>query len=87
MRMVKKAGSAATRLPIQAARDGHAIRHVDRRAQDMEQLRGVHHRDEDLPLGPNLCSFIGHSDIRTVTMGLERSTDDGIKPTVPRWRA
>jgi N-acyl-D-aspartate/D-glutamate deacylase len=36
---------------------------------------------EDLPLGPNLCSFIGHSDIRTVTMGLERSTDDDIKPT------
>jgi len=36
---------------------------------------------EGLPLGPNLCSFIGHSDIRTVTMGLERSTDDDIKPT------
>src|ERR1700722_19422640 len=36
---------------------------------------------EDLPLGPNLCSFIGHSDIRAVTMGLERSTDDDIKPT------
>jgi N-acyl-D-aspartate/D-glutamate deacylase len=36
---------------------------------------------EDLPLGPNLCSFIGHSDIRTVTMGLERSTDGDIKPT------
>ncbi len=36
---------------------------------------------EDRPLGPNLCSFIGHSDIRTVTMGLERSTDDDITPT------
>ncbi|MCV7412011.1 hypothetical protein AWC05_14140 [Mycobacterium florentinum] len=36
---------------------------------------------EDLPLGPNLCSFIGHSDIRTVTMGLDRSTNDDIKPT------
>ncbi|OBJ58253.1 amidohydrolase family protein [Mycobacterium sp. 1423905.2] len=36
---------------------------------------------EALPLGPNVCSFIGHSDIRTVTMGLERSTDDTIKPT------
>jgi N-acyl-D-aspartate/D-glutamate deacylase len=36
---------------------------------------------EDRPLGPNLCSFIGHSDIRTVTMGLERSTDGDIKPT------
>jgi N-acyl-D-aspartate/D-glutamate deacylase len=36
---------------------------------------------ENRPLGPNLCSFIGHSDIRTVTMGLERSTDDDITPT------
>ncbi|MGA8332857.1 MAG: hypothetical protein WB777_26775 [Mycobacterium sp.] len=36
---------------------------------------------EDRPLGPNLCSFIGHSDIRTVTMGLERSTDGDITPT------
>ena len=36
---------------------------------------------ENRPLGPNLCSFIGHSDIRTVVMGLERSTDDAIKPT------
>jgi N-acyl-D-aspartate/D-glutamate deacylase len=36
---------------------------------------------ENRPLGPNLCSFIGHSDIRTVTMGLERATDDDIKAT------
>jgi N-acyl-D-aspartate/D-glutamate deacylase len=36
---------------------------------------------EDRPLGPNLCAFIGHSDIRTVVMGLERSTDDDIKPS------
>jgi N-acyl-D-aspartate/D-glutamate deacylase len=36
---------------------------------------------ENRPLGPNLCAFIGHSDIRTVVMGLERSTDDDIKPT------
>jgi N-acyl-D-aspartate/D-glutamate deacylase len=36
---------------------------------------------EDRPLGPNLCSFIGHSDIRTATMGLQRSTDTAIKPT------
>ena len=36
---------------------------------------------EDRPLGPNLCSFIGHSDIRAATMGLARSTDDDIVPT------
>ena len=36
---------------------------------------------EDRPLGPNVCSFIGHSDIRTATMGLARSTDNDITPT------
>jgi N-acyl-D-aspartate/D-glutamate deacylase len=36
---------------------------------------------EDRPLGPNVCAFIGHSDIRTVTMGLERSTDDAVEPS------
>ena len=36
---------------------------------------------EDRPLGPNLCSFVGHSDIRTVTMGLERSTRDDVTPS------
>lgn len=36
---------------------------------------------EGRPLGPNVCSFIGHSDMRTATMGLERATDRGITPT------
>ncbi|WP_081906646.1 MULTISPECIES: amidohydrolase family protein [Actinomycetes] len=29
----------------------------------------------DLPLGPNIAAFLGHSDIRTAVMGLGRSTD------------
>ena len=28
-----------------------------------------------LPLGPNVISFLGHSDLRTSVMGLERATD------------
>ncbi|GLD08427.1 MULTISPECIES: N-acyl-D-amino-acid deacylase family protein [Mycobacterium] len=36
---------------------------------------------ESFPLGPNVCSFIGHSDIRTAVMGLERATDRRVKPT------
>lgn len=28
-----------------------------------------------LPLGPNLISFLGHSDLRVATMGLHRATD------------
>jgi len=33
------------------------------------------------PLGPNLISFLGHSDLRTGVMGLSRATDKAIKPT------
>lgn len=35
---------------------------------------------ESLPLGPNLAAFIGHSDIRTATMGLDRATRKGVRP-------
>lgn len=34
-----------------------------------------------LPLGPNVISFLGHSDLRTGVMGLSRATDRKIKPT------
>lgn len=34
-----------------------------------------------LPLGPNLISFLGHSDLRVATMGLLRATDRAEKPT------
>ncbi len=33
------------------------------------------------PLGPNLISFLGHSDLRTSVMGLSRATDISIEPT------
>lgn len=36
---------------------------------------------ESLPLGINVASFIGHSDMRVATMGLERATDRRIRPT------
>lgn len=36
---------------------------------------------ERLPLGPNLAAFIGHSDLRTATMGLDRATRDDQRPT------
>lgn len=34
-----------------------------------------------LPLGPNLASFIGHSDIRAKVMGIDRSLDPKVKPS------
>lgn len=33
------------------------------------------------PLGPNVISFLGHSDLRVSVMGLERSTDRSVVPT------
>lgn len=35
---------------------------------------------EGLPLGPNISAFIGHSDLRVSTMGLDRATDGAVKP-------
>ncbi|MBV9486722.1 MAG: amidohydrolase family protein, partial [Frankiaceae bacterium] len=36
---------------------------------------------ESLPLGPNIASMLGHSDIRAAIMGLGRSTDPDLEPT------
>lgn len=36
---------------------------------------------EALPLGPNVASFIGHSDMRTAVMGLDRATRKSQRPT------
>ena len=36
---------------------------------------------EALPLGPNVAAFIGHSDMRTAVMGLDRATRKGERPT------
>lgn len=36
---------------------------------------------DDLPLGPNVSSFVGHSDLRTSVLGLDRATDDTVRPT------
>jgi N-acyl-D-aspartate/D-glutamate deacylase len=36
---------------------------------------------DDLPLGPNISSMLGHSDLRTSVLGLERATTEGVEPT------
>ncbi|WIM87465.1 amidohydrolase family protein [Candidatus Mycobacterium wuenschmannii] len=36
---------------------------------------------EARPLGPNVAAFIGHSDMRTATMGLDRATRKDVTPT------
>jgi N-acyl-D-aspartate/D-glutamate deacylase len=36
---------------------------------------------DDLPLGPNVSSLLGHSDLRTAVLGLGRATTQGVRPT------
>ncbi|CAJ1496641.1 amidohydrolase family protein [[Mycobacterium] kokjensenii] len=36
---------------------------------------------ESRPLGPNVTAFIGHSDMRAATMGLDRATRSNVRPT------
>jgi N-acyl-D-aspartate/D-glutamate deacylase len=38
------------------------------------------------PLGPNIAAFLGHSDIRTATMGLDRATRHDARPTTVEQR-
>jgi N-acyl-D-aspartate/D-glutamate deacylase len=34
-----------------------------------------------LPLGPNVTAFLGHSDLRTAVLGLERAVTRGVRPS------
>ncbi|OMC41765.1 amidohydrolase family protein [Mycobacterium sp. IS-1264] len=36
---------------------------------------------DSLPLGPNVSSLLGHSDLRSAVLGLDRATDATVKPT------
>ncbi|MDV3128867.1 amidohydrolase family protein [Mycobacterium sp. 21AC1] len=36
---------------------------------------------DSLPLGPNISSLLGHSDLRTSVLGLDRATTRGVTPT------
>jgi N-acyl-D-aspartate/D-glutamate deacylase len=36
---------------------------------------------DSLPLGPNVSSLLGHSDLRTAVLGLERATTRDVQPT------
>ena len=65
---------------VEAIPREHVISAVDR-AKDWnsaeEYIAGLQAR----PLGPNLAAFIGHSDMRTATMGLDRATRKEERPS------
>ncbi|MDO5691325.1 MAG: N-acyl-D-glutamate amidohydrolase [Pseudomonadota bacterium] len=43
--------------------------------------RGYIDHIQSLPLGPNIASYMGHSDLRVAVMGLKRAVDARVKPT------
>ena len=64
---------------VEAIPRQHVIRAVDEHKtwSTAEQYVGAL---ESLPLGPNLAGFIGHSDMRAATMGLDRATRKEVRP-------
>jgi len=39
------------------------------------------------PLGPNVCSFIGHSDMRVAALGIRRAVDPAVRPSEAELQA
>jgi N-acyl-D-aspartate/D-glutamate deacylase len=64
---------------VEAIPRNHVIRAVDKH-QTWRNASEYVAALEGLALGPNLASFIGHSDMRTATMGLDRATRKEVKP-------
>lgn len=50
--------------------------------RDWDDAEGYVKAIDSLPLGPNVTSFLGHSDLRTAVMGLDRATNTWALPTV-----
>jgi len=49
--------------------------------QDWTDPEGYVKKIDSLPLGPNVTSFLGHSDLRTAVMGLGRATNNRTLPS------
>lgn len=65
---------------VEAIPREHVIAAVDRH-KSWDGADGYVDALERLPLGPNVAAFIGHSDIRTAVMGLDRATRRSERPT------
>lgn len=65
---------------VEAIPRDHVIGHVQR-AKDWTTAEQYVAALERLPLGPNLATFLGHSDVRAATMGLDRATRKEVRPT------
>lgn len=65
---------------VEAIPRQHVIRTIDAH-RDWSTAEQYVAALESLPLGPNLAAFIGHSDMRTATMGLDRATRKEVRPS------
>jgi N-acyl-D-aspartate/D-glutamate deacylase len=65
---------------VEAIPRRHVIEHLERSPRWAGAEDYVAHL-ESLPLGPNVAAFIGHSDIRSAVMGLDRATRADVLPT------
>lgn len=52
-----------------------------RRAKTWNTPRGYVEHLRQMPLGPNVTAYLGHSDLRVATMGLHRAVDASARPT------
>ncbi len=51
------------------------------RVKDWNTLTEYFAHLEDIPLGPNVAAFVGHSNLRMHVMGFHRSVDPKVRPT------
>ena len=65
---------------VEAIPREHVIAAVDS-AKSWASAREYIDALESRPLGPNVAAFLGHSDMRTATMGLDRATRKEVRPT------
>ncbi|MGB0099083.1 MAG: amidohydrolase family protein [Nocardioides sp.] len=65
---------------VEAIPRQHVIRAVDEH-RDWSTAQQYVDALESLPLGPNLAAFLGHSDMRAATMGLDRATRKEVRPS------
>jgi N-acyl-D-aspartate/D-glutamate deacylase len=70
---------------VEAIPRRHVIEHVGA-AKDWASASDYVEALERLPLGPNLAAFLGHSDIRAATMGLDRATRPDVRPSPTEQR-
>jgi len=64
---------------VEAIPRRHVIEHVEA-AKDWSSAADYVAALERLPIGPNLAAFLGHSDVRAATMGLDRATRKEVRP-------